>query len=77
MSKPIEQLAVEAGLIASEYNGFDRTKLTKAESRFAELIVKECCSVIERRYKYHTGTPVSFWELSQDAQDAINEHFGI
>ena len=77
MSKRFEQLAVEAGLIASVYNGFDRARLTKAEMKFADMIVRECCQVIERRYKYSNGTPMSFWEMSQDVQHLLNTHFGI
>ena len=44
---------------------------------FAELIVRECCQAVERRYKYSNGTPVSFWEMSQDVQDLLKEHFGV
>jgi len=29
-------------LIAPEYNGFDHTRLSISQQRFAELIVKEC-----------------------------------
>lgn len=45
--------------------------------KFAELIVAECCAQVERRYKYSNGTPVSFWEMSQDVQDLLKEHFGV
>ena len=41
MNERIKQLALQAKLIASEYNGFDRTTITKAEQKFAELIVLE------------------------------------
>lgn len=77
MNKRIQQLAIDAGLIASEYNGFDRTQLTSAQMKFAESIVRECCKTVERKYKYSNGTPVSFWEMSQDVQDLLNKHFGI
>lgn len=43
----LNALAAEAGLISSEYNGFDRTKLTAAQRKFAELIIKECCHAID------------------------------
>lgn len=45
--------------------------------KFAELIVKECCQTVERRYKYSNGTPISFWEMSQDVQDLLKKHFGV
>ena len=45
--------------------------------KFAELIVRECCQVVERKYKYSNGTPVSFWEMSQDVQDLLKKHFGV
>ena len=45
--------------------------------KFAELIVRECCETVERRYKYSNGTPVSFWQMSQDVQDLLKEHFGV
>jgi len=45
--------------------------------KFAELIVKECCQTVERRYKYSNGTPMSFWEMSQDVQDLLKKHFGV
>ena len=41
MNERIKELAIEAGLIASAYNGFDPTGLTKAQKKFAELIVQE------------------------------------
>jgi hypothetical protein len=42
MNERIRELAVEAGIISAEYNGFDPTGLTKAQRKFAELIVREC-----------------------------------
>ena len=48
----IEELAVKAQLIASEPNGFDRTQLTKAEKRFAELLIKECANIATDCYYY-------------------------
>lgn len=49
----------------------------KFMEKFAELIVQDCCQAVERRYKYSNGTPVSFWEMSQDVQDLLKEHFGF
>jgi hypothetical protein len=42
MNERIKQLAIEANLISSESNGFDQTRLSIAQQKFAELIVKEC-----------------------------------
>ena len=47
------------------------------QEKFAELVITECCQAIERRYKYNKGTPMSFWEMSQDVQDLLKEHFGV
>lgn len=51
--------------------------LMEYSEKFAELIVQDCCQAVERRYKYSNGTPVSFWEMSQDVQDLLKEHFGF
>jgi hypothetical protein len=42
MNERIKQLAIESKLIAPEYNGFDHTRLSISQQRFAELIVREC-----------------------------------
>lgn len=42
MNERLKQLAIEAKLIAPEYNGFDHTRLSISQQRFAELIVAEC-----------------------------------
>jgi len=39
-TKRIKQIAIEAGLIAAEPNGFDPTSLTASQLKFAELIVE-------------------------------------
>lgn len=38
----VNNIAVQAGLITAEYNGFDRTTLAPAEQQFAELIINAC-----------------------------------
>lgn len=50
MNNRIRDLAVEAGIISSEYNGFDATGLTSAQRKFADLIVQDCIRVVNRRY---------------------------
>jgi hypothetical protein len=47
MNERIKQLAIEAKLIAPEYNGFDHTRLSISQQRFAELIVQECAEITE------------------------------
>ena len=42
MNERLKQLAIESKLIAPEYNGFDHTRLSISQQRFAELIVAEC-----------------------------------
>ena len=42
MNERLKQLAIESKLIAPEYNGFDHTRLSISQQKFAELIVREC-----------------------------------
>ena len=42
MNARIKEIAVQANLIGSEPNGFDRCVLSTAEQTFAELIIAEC-----------------------------------
>jgi hypothetical protein len=46
MNERIKQLAIEAKLIASEPNGFDQNNLSKAQQKFAQLIVLECVNAV-------------------------------
>ena len=48
MIKRIKQLAVEAGMIVGEPNGFDMTRLMPKEVKFAELIVRECLAQVDK-----------------------------
>ena len=61
MNDRIKQLAVEAGMIVGEPNGFDMTRLMPKEVKFAELIVRECATLA-----FDTGGP-----------NGILEHFGV
>ena len=45
MNERIKELAVEAGMIVGEPNGFDMTRLMPKEVKFAELIVRECAQI--------------------------------
>jgi hypothetical protein len=64
MNERIKQLAIEAKLIAPEYNGFDHTRLSISQQRFAELIVRECAEIA------NTAEPFL-------ALDLIKQHFGV
>jgi len=64
MNERIKELAIEANLISSESNGFDQTRLSIAQQKFAELIVKECANIAD------TAEPFL-------ASDLIKEHFGV
>ena len=48
MNQRIKQLAVEAGMIVGEPNGFDMTRLMPKEVKFAELIVRECAEIAKK-----------------------------
>lgn len=48
MNERIRQLAIEAKLIASEPNGFDQNNLSKAQQKFAELIVRDVVATVKR-----------------------------
>ena len=75
MNALIANLLARAHLDVQEEFGMIDTN--RVAERFAVLIVKECSSVVERSYKYHTGTPISFWEMSQDVQRTLEDHFGL
>jgi hypothetical protein len=55
MNERIKQLAIEANLISSESNGFDQTRLSIAQQKFAELIVRECA--LTAGLMEHEGRP--------------------
>jgi hypothetical protein len=72
MNERIKELAIEAKLIAPEYNGFDHTRLSISQQRFAELIVRECANMAEsfHRHQYDfTG--------NLELHEFIKTHFGV
>lgn len=75
MNERIRELAIEAGLIASAYNGFDPTGLTKAQKKFAELIVQECIGVVEGGSFLHDQAPTAIF--AKECSGAIKQHFGV
>jgi hypothetical protein len=83
MNKRIKELALQAGMIVGEANGFDMTRMMPREVKFAELIVEECMRQVEEQYK-----PVledkemmkdTHWDgyvqCGVDSYVAIREHF--
>ena len=72
MNERIKQLAIEAKLIASEPNGFDQNNLSKAQQKFAELIIQECGDVA---YGTYWKDPKGVRGIH--IKDAILENFGV
>jgi hypothetical protein len=72
MNERIKQLAIESKLIASEPNGFDQNNLSKAQQKFAELIVKECLDQC-----YNRGMNDELYEGQLKAASYIEQHFGV
>ena len=83
MNEKIRELAIKAKLIASQYNGFDQTRLSISQQKFAELIVRECIDKITT-YDLIPGHSAK-WEdiydihtrLLQDLGEELKEHFGF
>ena len=76
MNERIKQLAVEAKLIALEPNGFDQNNLSKAQQKFAELIVKECMEIA--RTVGNISEPDD-WALDRcyEIEQRIQDYFGV
>jgi hypothetical protein len=72
MNERIKQLAIEAKLIASEPNGFDQNNLSKAQQKFAELIVEECRTVVTEVYR---KTSLEFCGPLLTVDEEIAKHF--
>ena len=72
MNERLKQLAIEAKLIAPEYNGFDHTRLSISQQRFAELIVRECLNQC-----YNRGMNDELYAGQLKAASYIEQHFGI
>ena len=68
MNERIKQLAIQSKLIAAEPNGFDPTRLSMSQQKFAELIVRECAGIAARNQAEDVG-----WDISE----IIKEHFGV
>jgi hypothetical protein len=75
MNQRVNELAVQAGLIKPY--GSDHEGLANFDYRkFAELIVKECCSIIEKEGM--NMTPGYLMRLTVPIEiQIIKEHFGV
>jgi len=74
MNERIKQLAIQAKLISAESNGFDPTRLSMSQQRFAELIVRECIEHLESSVAVPNSEHSRVkWKCIR----AIKEHFGV
>ena len=82
MNERIKELAIEAGMIVGEANGFDMTRLMPREVKFAELIVRECLergkltqsqSVVNGSEEYNAGREMGI----EVFMNQIKQHFGV
>jgi hypothetical protein len=76
MNERLKQLAIESKLIAPEYNGFDHTRLSISQQRFAELIVQECmaCSTWVGKMNTNLVEPV---HTAHAINQRIKKQFGV
>ena len=81
MNERLKQLAIESKLIAPEYNGFDHTRLSISQQKFAELIVRECIRELEisRKCDPYTGDLFDCeYNICLNEQTImLKEHFGV
>ena len=76
MNERLKQLAIEAKLIAPEYNGFDQNNLSIAQQKFAELIVKECYDICIEMATKCAGLEGD-GALAKDCAYWIKKDFGV
>jgi hypothetical protein len=74
MNERIRELAIEAGMIVGEANGFDMTRLMPKEVKFAELIVQECIGVLNKRFMGDLNR--EDMEVRRCIAD-VEKHFGV
>ena len=67
MNERIKLLAVEAGMIVGEPNGFDMTRLMPKEVKFAQLIVEECA----KRAEVYAYMSPNFNALAEELRSMI------
>ena len=76
MNEQINKLAIEAGLIVEEWDGFNSRSLTPAQKKFAELIVAECVEQVLTGVRTNPPQPQPP-ELVQTLARRIQQHFGV
>ena len=77
MNERIKQLAIEARLIVAEPNGFDPTRLSMSQQRFAQLIVAECVGIVAKRKNQAIDDDCNVDEAMTMAEMDLLEHFGV
>jgi hypothetical protein len=72
MNERISKIAQETDAWCDKYYFGDKFYDIEWETKFAELIVRECLGIVNRHeYSYHEADPL--WETAQ----LIKEHFGV
>ena len=79
MTLRFRALAVKAGVVSAEYNGFDANELSASQRKFAELIVKECMDIVSKQTTLDTNEDFreGFNHGLKYAWTDIRKHFGI
>ena len=80
MNERIKELAIQAGMIVGDAGEFDMTKFMPKEVKFAELIVRECVSVINTEAAEHEDDDEieRAWKMGTEfAVYQIKQHFGV
>jgi hypothetical protein len=77
MNERIRELAIEATLIIAEPNGFDPTRLSMSQQKFAELIVAECSKVIVNGGYRNPALGEKHPLTPPEIATMIKEHFGV
>jgi hypothetical protein len=76
MNKRFKELAIEAGMIVGEANGFDMTRLMSREVKFAELIVQECLNAVTEIAATHDSRGLyNPYQMVSIATAAIEKRF--
>ena len=78
MNERIDELAIESKLIAPEYNGFDHTRLSISQQKFAELIVAECISMADKESERYSNLDQEYCSMAMDNyRELVRKHFGV
>ena len=77
MNERIKELAIEATLIIAQPNGFDPTRLSMSQQKFAQLIVKECSKVIVNGGYRNPALGEKHPLTPPEIATMIKEHFGV